>query len=97
MKSDKPMTIIHPVHDRVLVERIAQEDKTESGLLYIPDNAKEKPTMGRVVAKGMECGAEFDEEEIVLFGKYSGSEISVNGREMLLIREEDILAVVEES
>ena len=96
------MTKVRPLHDRILVKRIDEEAKTKGGLI-IPDTAKEKPMEGRVLAVG---NGRVDEEgkvhpldvhqgDRVLFGKYSGSEIRVAGDEHLIIREDDVLAVLE--
>ena len=94
---------VRPLQDRVLIKRLEEDlDKTKGGL-YIPDTAKEKPQQGKVIAVGK--GRVNDEGKVtpldvkagdkVLFGKYSGSEIKVNGEELLIMREEDILGVVE--
>ena len=96
------MTKIRPLHDRILVKRIDEEAKTKGGLI-IPDTAKEKPMEGKVLAVG---NGRVDEHGVVhpldvqkgdrvLFGKYSGSEIRVAGDEHLIIREDDVLAVLE--
>jgi chaperonin GroES len=93
---------IRPLQDRVIVRRIEEEEKTKGGII-IPDTAKEKPQEGRVVALGK--GKVNDDGKItpldvkvndrVLFGKYSGAEINIDGEEHLIIREEDILGVIE--
>jgi len=92
---------IRPLHDRVIVKRIEEEEKTKGGII-IPDTAKEKPQEGRVVAVGR--GKREDGKVIpldvkagdkILFGKYSGAEIKVNGEEHLIMREEDILGIIE--
>ncbi len=93
---------IRPLQDRVIVKRIAEEEKTKGGII-IPDTAKEKPQEGKVVAVGK--GKVNDEGNLIplqvkvgdriLFGKYSGSEIKLNGEEHLIMREEDILGVIE--
>ncbi len=93
---------IRPLQDRVIVKRIAEEEKTKGGII-IPDTAKEKPQEGKVIAVGK--GKTNDEGKLVplevkvgdkiLFGKYSGSEIKLNGEEHLIMREEDILGVIE--
>jgi len=93
---------IRPLHDRVLVKRLESEDKTSGGL-FIPDTAKEKPIEARVVAVG--SGKVLDDGTVrkpevkagdrVLFAKYSGSEVKIDGEEHLIMREDDILAVVE--
>lgn len=93
---------IRPLQDRVIVKRIAEEEKTAGGII-IPDTAKEKPQEGKVIAVGK--GKVSDDGKItpldvkvndrVLFGKYSGSEINIDGEEHLIMREEDILGIVE--
>jgi len=93
---------IRPLQDRVIVKRIAEEEKTKGGII-IPDTAKEKPQEGKVVAVGKgktnEDGKliplEVKVGDKILFGKYSGSEIKIDGDEHLIMREEDILGVVE--
>lgn len=94
-------TKIRPLHDRVIVKRIAEEEKTKGGII-IPDTAKEKPQEGRVVAVGP--GKSEDGKVIplgvkagdkILFGKYSGTEIKLDGEEHLIMREDDILGVIE--
>lgn len=93
---------IRPLHDRVIVRRIAEEQRTKGGII-IPDTAKEKPQEGEVLATGngkyLENGTKITLDvkkgDRVLFGKYSGSEIKVNGEEVLILREEDILGVIE--
>jgi chaperonin GroES len=96
------VTKIRPLHDRILVKRIDEEAKTKGGLI-IPDTAKEKPMEGKVLAVGKgrvdEHGVlhplDVHQGDRVLFGKYSGSEIRVAGDEHLIIREDDVLAVLE--
>ncbi|NVJ60627.1 MAG: co-chaperone GroES [Gammaproteobacteria bacterium] len=93
---------IRPLHDRVIVRRLEDETTTRGGIV-IPDNAKEKPSRGEVVAVGN--GKPLDNGEVralavnagdkVLFGKYSGTEVKVDGEELLVMREDDIMAVVE--
>jgi len=94
-------TKIRPLHDRVIVKRIAEEEKTKGGII-IPDTAKEKPQEGRVIAVG--AGKHEDGKVIpldvrtgdkILFGKYAGAEIKLNGEEHLIMREEDILGIIE--
>jgi len=93
---------IRPLQDRVIVKRIEEEEKTKGGII-IPDTAKEKPQEGRVVAVGKgkvnEDGKitplDVKVNDRVLFGKYSGSEINIDGEEHLIMREEDILGVIE--
>ena len=96
------MMKVRPLHDRILVKRIDEEAKTKGGLI-IPDTAKEKPTEANVIAVGKgridENGVlhplDVQKGDRVLFGKYSGSEIQVEGDEHLIIREDDVLAVLE--
>jgi chaperonin GroES len=93
---------IRPLHDRVIIKRIEEEETTKGGII-IPDSAKEKPSEGKVVAVGK--GKALDNGEIkaldvkkgdkVLFGKYAGTEIKIEGEEHLIMREDDIIAIVE--
>jgi chaperonin GroES len=94
---------IRPLQDRVIIRRI-QEEETSKGGIIIPDTAKEKPQEGKVIAVGK---GKVDENgkliplavkvnERVLFGKYSGTEINIDGEEHLIVREEDILGIIEE-
>ena len=93
---------IRPLHDRIVVKRI-EESETKDGSLYIPDSAKEKPQEGEVVAVGngkrLEDGkvAPLDVKpgDRILFGKYSGSDIKLDGEEYLIMREDEVLAVIE--
>ena len=93
---------IRPLHDRVLVKRVEEEEKTKGGII-IPDTAKEKPIEGKVISVGngklLDNGdvrkLEVKEGDRVLFGKYSGTEIKVEGEDHLILREDDILGVVE--
>ena len=93
---------IRPLQDRVIVRRVKEEEKTKGGL-YIPDTAKEKPVEGTVIAVGngkiLEDGTvrklDVKAGDRVLFGKYSGTEVKVEGEEHLILREDDILGVVE--
>ena len=90
-----------PLHDRVLVKRIASDEKTKGGLI-IPDTAKEKPAEGEIIAVGE--GARKDSGELikpsvktgdrVLFGKWSGTEVTLNGEELLIMKESDILGII---
>ncbi|QGY38967.1 co-chaperone GroES [Pseudodesulfovibrio cashew] len=82
---------LKPLNDRVIVKRKDQEEKTSGGI-YIPDSAKEKPQAGEVVAAGPECKTVKD-GDAVLFAKYAGSEFSVDGDELIIMREDDILGV----
>lgn len=93
---------IRPLHDRILVKRIEGEEKTVGGII-IPDNAKEKPMEGKVIAVGN--GKLLDNGQIkkpdvkvgdrILFSKYSGSEVKIDGTEHLILREDDLLGVIE--
>jgi len=93
---------IRPLHDRIIVKPMEGEEKTEGGII-IPDTAKEKPINGKVVALGkgklMENGKLLEmtvkEGDTVLFGKYAGTDIKINDEDHLILREEDILAIVE--
>jgi chaperonin GroES len=94
-------TKIRPLHDRVIVKRIEEEEKSKGGII-IPDTAKEKPQEGKVVAVG--SGRREDGKVIpldlkvgdkILFGKYAGTEIKLNGEEHLILREDDVLGIVE--
>jgi len=93
---------IRPLQDRVLVRRVKEEEKTRGGL-YIPDTAKEKPVEAIVLAVGngkiLEDGStrklEVKEGDRILFGKYTGSEVKIDGEETLILREDDILGVLE--
>lgn len=95
-------TKIRPLQDRIIVERIESDEKTASGL-YIPDSAKEKPQQGRVVAVGKgrvrEDGSiqplDLKKGDRILFGKYSGSDIKIDSNEYLIMREDDVLGVIE--
>ncbi len=94
---------VKPLNDRVLVQRIEEVQMTKGGI-FIPDTAKEKPIEGRVVAvgpgkmsdSGNRMASTVKEGDRVLFGKYAGSEIKVEGEDYLMMREEDILAIIEE-
>ena len=94
---------VKPLNDRVLVQRIEEMTMTKGGI-YIPDTAKEKPIEGRVMAvgpgkmsdTGNRMALHVKEGDRVLFSKYAGSEIKIEGEEYLMMREEDILAIVEE-
>jgi len=93
---------IRPLHDRVLVKRV-EEEETKQGGIIIPDTAKEKPQQGEVIAAGK--GVLLEEGEWapltvkagdkILFGKYAGSEVKIEGQEYLILREDEILAVIE--
>ena len=93
---------IRPLHDRLIVKRFEEEERTKGGII-IPDTAKEKPQQGEVIAVGsgkiLEDGKkaplDVKKGDRVLFGKYSGTEIKFDGTEYLMMREEDILGIVE--
>ena len=93
---------IRPLHDRVIVRRLEEERKTPGGIV-IPDTAKEKPIQGEVVAVGkgkiMEDGKvrplDVKAGDKILFGKYSGTEVKVGNEELLVMREEDIMGIIE--
>jgi len=93
-----------PLHDRVLVRRLDEEETTSGGII-IPDTAKEKPMEGEIVAAG--AGAKNDKGEVspldvkagdrILFGKWSGTEVKIDGEELLIMKESDILGIIEDS
>ena len=93
---------IRPLHDRVIVKRMEGEEKTKGGII-IPDTAKEKPVEGKVIAVGsgkvLENGKKVPLQlkagDRILFGKYSGTEVKIDGVEHLIMREDDIIAIVE--
>ena len=93
---------IRPLQDRVIVRRVEEEEKTKGGII-IPDTAKEKPMEGKVIAVGkgkvLEDGKvhalDVKAGDRVLFGKYSGTEVKIDGEEHLIMREDDILGVIE--
>ncbi|MFK7955954.1 MAG: co-chaperone GroES [Lysobacterales bacterium] len=93
---------IRPLHDRVIVRRM-EEERTSPGGIVIPDNATEKPIKGEILAVGngkiLENGdvraLDLKSGDKVLFGKYSGTEVKVDGEELLVMREDDIMAVIE--
>lgn len=93
---------ITPLQDRVIVKRIEEEEKSKGGII-IPDTAKEKPQEGKVIAVGKgkmnEDGKvtplDVKVNDLILFGKYSGTEINIDGEEHLIMREDDILGVIE--
>lgn len=93
---------IRPLGDRVVVEPIEQEDTTASGLL-LPETAKEKPQQGKILAAGLgrkdddgeRIALDVSEGDVVLFAKYAGTEIKLNGRKVLIMKESDILGIVE--
>ena len=93
---------VRPLHDRVLVKRFMEEEKSKGGII-IPDSAKEKPIQGEVIAAGTgrvtEDGKvrplEVKKGDKILFGKYSGTEIKIEGEDFLMMREEDILGIIQ--
>lgn len=93
---------IRPLHDRVLVERISEEEKTKGGII-IPDTAKEKPSQGKVIAVGKGKKSEdgkltpldVKEGDLILFSKYAGNEIKIEGKEYLIMQESEILGIIE--
>jgi chaperonin GroES len=96
------MMKFRPLYDRILVERVESEEKTKGGII-VPDSAKEKPQQGKVIAVGhgkrLEDGKliplEVKAGDTILFGKYSGSEIKIEGNEYLIMKEDDVLGLVE--
>lgn len=94
---------VRPLHDRVLIERLEEEEQKTSGGIIIPDTAKEKPMEGKVIAVGK--GKTADDGKLIkldvkagdriLFGKYAGTEVKIDGEEHLIMREDDILGVIE--
>ena len=93
---------IRPLHDRILVKRLEEDSKTAGGL-FIPDTAKEKPIRGKVVAAGAGkrdkdgklVAIDVKAGDKVLFAKYSGSEVKIDGEEHLIMREDDLLAIID--
>jgi len=102
LKKENAAMNIRPLHDRIIVERLEEETTTASGII-IPDSAKEKPQQGNVIAVGK--GKLTEDGKVlpldvkvgdkVLFGKYSGTEVKIDGNEYLMMREDDVLGVVE--
>ncbi len=94
---------IRPLHDRILVKRLEEKEVSKGGII-IPDTAKEKPIEGRVIATGngkiLENGEvrplEVKEGDRILFGKYAGTEIKIEGEEFLMMREDDVLGVIQD-
>ncbi|RJQ49058.1 MAG: co-chaperone GroES [Desulfobacteraceae bacterium] len=93
---------LRPLQDRILVQRVEEEGKTKGGII-IPDTAKEKPVEGRVIAAGIgklseegkRTALEVKKGDRILFGKYSGTEVKIEGEEYLIMREDDVLGVIE--
>lgn len=96
------MSKLRPLHDRLIVERLAEDEKTKGGII-IPDSAKEKPQRGKILAVGKgkvsEDGTvrplDVKAGDTILFGKYSGTEIKIENEDRLIMREDDVLAVIE--
>ncbi len=94
---------IRPLNDRIIVKRMDTEEQTSSGGIIIPDSAKEKPQEGKVIAvgpgkrdeDGKRMAPDVKEGDRVLFGKYAGTEVKLDGEEYLIMREDDILGVLE--
>jgi len=94
---------VKPLADRILVKRLEEEEKTKGGII-IPDTAKEKPIQGRVIAvgkgklteEGKVIPLEVKAGDRVLFGKYAGTEVKIEGEEHLIMREDDVLGIIEE-
>jgi chaperonin GroES len=92
---------VKPLQDRVIVKRLEEEEKTKGGII-IPDTAKEKPQEGKVIAvgdgkvndKGERVALDVKEGDRVLFGKYSGNDITIDGEEHLIMKEDDIIAII---
>ena len=93
---------LRPLQDRILVQRVKEEEKTKGGII-IPDTAKEKPVEGTVIAAGIgklseegnRIALEVKKGDRILFGKYSGSEVNIEAEEYLIMREDDVLGVIE--
>ena len=93
---------LRPLQDRILVQRVAEETTTKGGII-IPDTAKEKPAEGKVVAAGngkvgddgKRIALEVKKGDRILFGKYSGTEVKVSGEEYLIMREDDVLGIID--
>ena len=94
---------LRPLHDRILVERIEEEEQKVGGII-IPDSAKEKPQQGKVIAAGngkakddgKRVPLDVKAGDVILFGKYSGQEIKLDGEEYLIMREDEVLAVIDD-
>ena len=93
---------LRPLHDRILVERVEEAEKTKGGII-IPDSAKEKPAEGKVIAvgkgrigdNGEVIKLEIKKGDRILFGKYGGTEVKIDGEDYLIMREDDVLGVIE--
>ena len=93
---------LRPLQDRILVQRVKEEEKTKGGII-IPDTAKEKPAEGKIVSvgkgkvddSGKRIAPEVKKGDRILFGKYSGTEVKIEGEEYLIMREEDVLGIID--
>jgi chaperonin GroES len=93
---------LRPLQDRILVQRVEEEEKTKGGII-IPDTAKEKPAEGKVFSvgkgkldeNGKRIAVEVKKGDRILFGKYSGTEVKIEGKEYLIMREEDVLGIID--
>ena len=93
---------LRPLQDRILVKRVPEEEKTKGGII-IPDTAKEKPAEGKVISvgngklgdDGKRIPLEIKKGNRILFGKYSGTEVKIDGEELLIMREDDVLGIIE--
>jgi chaperonin GroES len=93
---------VRPLHDRIIVKRLEEEEKTKGGII-IPDTAKEKPIEGRVIAvgdgkikeDGTKIPLEVKKNDRILFSKYAGTEVKIDGEEYLIMKEDDVLAILE--
>ena len=93
---------LRPLQDRILVQRVKEEEKTKGGII-IPDTAKEKPAEGKIVSvgkgklddSGKRIAPEVKKGDRILFGKYSGTEVKIEGQEYLIMREEDVLGIID--
>ena len=93
---------VRPLHDRVLIERVEAESKTAGGII-IPDNAKEKPAEGKIISvgeglrdeNGKRIALDVKKGDRVLFAKWGGTEVKVGGKELIILKESDILAIIE--
>ena len=103
MPATATKTKLRPLHDRILVTRIDEDAEQKVGGIIIPDTAKEKPQQGKVIAvgagkadkDGKRIALDVKDGDTILFGKYSGQEIKIEGNEYLIMREDEVLAVVE--
>jgi len=93
---------LRPLHDRILVQRFPEEEKTKGGII-IPDSAKEKPAEGKVVAvgngklddSGKRVALELKKDDKILFSKYGGTDVKIDGEDYLIMREDDVLGIIE--